>query len=104
MKSLFAVEPGNVEMGADLRNVRGRADRHRSAIDGPRARGAYVFAMNTSDEVRYLNQLVDALSSGRMRLYEGDRDVTDREIGRLSTEVAAVEAMLAALQSGRSEF
>ena len=88
-----------------MRNVCDRADRHTtSTVDGPSPCGAYVLPMNPSDEVRYLNRLVDALSSGRMRLFEGDQDVTDREIGRLSTEVAAIETMLAALESGRREF
>jgi hypothetical protein len=57
--------------------------------------------MNPTDETRYLSRLVDALASGRLRLFEGDQDVTNREIGRLSGEVAAIESMLAALQSGR---
>ncbi|HEY2707626.1 MAG TPA: hypothetical protein VGI95_06190 [Caulobacteraceae bacterium] len=52
--------------------------------------------MNPSDEFRYLNHLVDALSSGRLRLFENGADVTDREIGQLSSEVAAIESMLAA--------
>ena len=50
--------------------------------------------MNPADEVRYLDYLVDALSSGRMRLLEGEQDVTQRELGRLASEVAAIESML----------
>jgi len=57
--------------------------------------------MNSSDEIRYLDQLVNALSSGRMRLFEGDEDVTQRELGRLAGEVAAIESMLRQAQSGR---
>jgi len=44
---------------------------------------------------------VNALSSGRMRLFEGDEDVTQRELGRLAGEVAAIESMLRQAQSGR---
>ena len=55
--------------------------------------------MNSTDEVRYLDYLVDALSSGRLRLFEGDQDVTERELGRLSSEVAAIESMLRQAQS-----
>ena len=57
--------------------------------------------MNSSDEIRYLDQLVNALSSGRMRLFEGDEDVTQRELGRLAGEVAAIESMLRQAQSGQ---
>jgi hypothetical protein len=60
-----------------------------------------VAPMNSSDEIRYLDQLVNALSSGRMRLFEGDEDVTQRELGRLAGEVAAIESMLRQAQSGR---
>ena len=59
--------------------------------------------MNPSDEVRYLDHLVNALNSGRMRLFEGDVDVTERELGRLAGEVAAIESMLQQAQSGRDE-
>ena len=59
--------------------------------------------MNPIDEVRYLDQLVDALASGRMRLLEGDLDVTQRELGRLSGEVAAIESMLRVAQFDRQE-
>ena len=55
--------------------------------------------MNSTDEVRYLDYLVDALSSGRLRLLEGDQDVTERELGRLAGEVAAIESMLQQAQS-----
>jgi hypothetical protein len=55
--------------------------------------------MNSTDEVRYLDYLVDALSSGRLRLLEGDQDVTQRELGRLASEVAAIESMLRQAQS-----
>jgi hypothetical protein len=55
--------------------------------------------MNSSDEVRYLEYLLNALTSGRMRLFEGDQDVTEREVGRLGGEVAAIESMLQQLQS-----
>ena len=63
---------------------------------------AYDRCMNPIDEVRYLEQLVQALSSGRMRLVENGEDVTERELGHLSGEVAAIEAMLSQL-SGRGE-
>jgi hypothetical protein len=56
--------------------------------------------MNSTDEVRYLEYLLNALTSGRMRLVEGDQDVTAREIGQLAGEVAAIESMLQHLQSG----
>jgi hypothetical protein len=59
--------------------------------------------MNSSDEVRYLDHLVNALSSGRMRLFEGDQDVTERELGRLAGEVAAIESMLQQAQAGRDD-
>jgi hypothetical protein len=59
--------------------------------------------MNSSDEVRYLDHLVNALSSGRMRLFEGDVDVTEREVGRLAGEVAAIESMLQQVQSARDD-
>ena len=55
--------------------------------------------MNATDEVRYLDYMVDALSTGRMRLFEGDQDVTERELGRLAGEVAAIESMLRQAQS-----
>lgn len=55
--------------------------------------------MNSSDEVRYLEYLLNALTSHRMRLFEGDQDVTDREVGRLGAEVAAIELMLQQMQS-----
>jgi hypothetical protein len=55
--------------------------------------------MNSTDEVRYLDYLVNALSSGRMRLFEGDHDVTNRELGRLAGEVAAIESMLRQAQA-----
>ncbi len=50
--------------------------------------------MNPVDEIRYLEQFLQALSSGRMRLIENGQDVTERELDRLSGEVAAIEAML----------
>ena len=56
-------------------------------------------AMNSTDEVRYLDYLVNALASGRMKLFEGDQDVTAREIGHLAGEVAAMESMLQQMQS-----
>jgi hypothetical protein len=59
--------------------------------------------MNSIDETRYLDHLVNALSSGRMRLFEGDEDVTEREVGRLAGEVAAIESMLQQAQSGRGD-
>ena len=59
--------------------------------------------MNATDEVRYLDQLVNALNSGRMRLFEGGEDVTQRELGRLAGEVAAIESMLQQAQSGRDD-
>ncbi len=59
--------------------------------------------MNPIDEIRYLYHLVDALAAGRMRLFEGDQDVTAREIGHLSAEVAAVESMLRHASSGRDD-
>jgi hypothetical protein len=55
--------------------------------------------MNSDDEVRYLDRLVDALTSGRMRLFEGDQDVTERELGALCSEVAAIEVVLRQLDS-----
>jgi hypothetical protein len=58
-----------------------------------------VRRMNSTDEVRYLEHLLNALTSGRMRLFEGDQDVTERELGRLGAEVAAIESMLQQLQS-----
>jgi hypothetical protein len=57
-------------------------------------------SMNSTDEVRYLEYLLNALTSGRMKLVEGDQDVTAREIGHLAGEVAAIESMLQQLQSG----
>jgi len=57
--------------------------------------------MNPIDETRYLDRLVDALTTGRMRLFEGDQDVTDREIGSLCAEVAAIEVMLRQIDSER---
>jgi hypothetical protein len=65
--------------------------------------GRIVPAMNSIDEVRYLDHLVNALSSGRMRLLEGDEDVTQRELGRLAGEVAAIESMLRQAQAGRDD-
>ena len=59
--------------------------------------------MNPTDEFRFLNHLVDALASGRWRLFEDGEDITDREIGRLSGEVAAIESMLSAMQPGDSD-
>lgn len=59
--------------------------------------------MNSTDEVRYLDHLVNALNSGRMRLFEGDVDVTEREVGRLAGEVAAIELMLQQAQSIRDD-
>ena len=59
--------------------------------------------MNSTDEVRYLDGLVDALASGRLRLMEGDEDVTKRELGRLAGEVAAIESMLQHANGGRDE-
>ena len=53
-----------------------------------------VEPMNPVDEIRYLEQLVQALSSGRMRLVEDGVDVTERELGQLTGEVGAIEAML----------
>jgi len=64
---------------------------------------AYDRCMNPIDEVRYLEQLVQALSSGRMRLVENGEDVTERELGHLSGEVAAIEAMLSQLSGRREE-
>jgi hypothetical protein len=55
--------------------------------------------MNSSDEVRYLEYLLNALTSRRLRLFEGDQDVTEREVGRLGGEVAAIESMLQQMQS-----
>jgi hypothetical protein len=55
--------------------------------------------MNSTDEVRYLEHLLNALTSRRMRLFEGDQDVTEREVGRLGAEVAAIESMLQQMQS-----
>ena len=65
--------------------------------------GPNVPAMNSIDEVRYLDRLVEALSTGRMRLFKGDEDVTEREVGRLAGEVAAIESMLQQAQSGRDD-
>jgi hypothetical protein len=62
-----------------------------------------VARLNSSDEVRYLDHLVNALNSGRMRLFEGDEDVTRRELGRLAGEVAAIESILQQAQSGRDD-
>ena len=59
--------------------------------------------MNPSDEIRYLEQFLQALSSGRMKLVENGEDVTEREFGRLSGEVAAIEAMLSQSQFNRGE-
>jgi hypothetical protein len=59
--------------------------------------------MNPIDEIRYLDQLLQALSSGRMRLVENGVDVTERELGHLSGEIAAIEAMLRSQDSGRHE-
>ena len=58
--------------------------------------------VNAADEIRYLDGLVNALSSGRMRLFEGDKDVTEREVGRLASEVAAIESMLQ-MRAGRDD-
>jgi hypothetical protein len=55
--------------------------------------------MNPTDEFRYLDGFLDALTSGRMRLFEGDQDITEREIGRLSAEIGAIEGMLRQMQS-----
>jgi hypothetical protein len=57
--------------------------------------------MNPIDEIRYLDQLVRSLSTGRMRLFENGEDVTERELGHLSGEVAAIEAMLSQKYSER---
>jgi hypothetical protein len=38
-----------------------------------------------------------------MRLFEGDQDVTERELGRLAGEVAAIESMLQQAQAGRDD-
>ena len=59
--------------------------------------------MNSTDEVRYLEYLLNALTSGRMKLVEGDKDVTEREIGHLAGEVAAIESMLQQLDAGSSD-
>ena len=59
--------------------------------------------VNTVDEIRYLDSLVNALSSGRMRLFEGDQDVTQREVGRLAGEVAAIESMLQQVRASRDD-
>jgi hypothetical protein len=62
-----------------------------------------VVLVNTVDEIRYLDSLVNALSSGRMRLFEGDQDVTQREVGRLAGEVAAIESMLQQVRASRDD-
>jgi hypothetical protein len=66
-------------------------------------RPAYSAAMNPTDEFRFLNHLVDALASGRWRLFENGQDITDREIGRLSGEVAAIESMLSTTDAGERD-
>ena len=62
-----------------------------------------VGRMNPTDEIRYLDHLVNALTSGRLRLMEGDQDVTERELGHLTGEVAAIESMLQQAEAGRDE-
>ncbi|HVN00405.1 MAG TPA: hypothetical protein VMT68_09335 [Caulobacteraceae bacterium] len=59
--------------------------------------------MNPIDEFRYLDHLLNELTSGRMRLLEGDEDVTQREVGRLAMEIAAIESMLASVDSDQRE-
>ncbi len=59
--------------------------------------------MNPEDEERYLNALVNRLMSGRLRLMEGDQDVTQRELGRLAAEVEAIETMLRDASLGRGD-